>query len=223
MTLFVLAWGALMFGGLRTIRGPPADHQNLVIMALASCGIALLSWQWSTTYSYPMIRLQMALSVAILWKYAVPQLKHYTQCSVPRMTPVATAIICCITLMLTGYYASLHLVQRIKRTPDRQQQLVLARWAYRLAPGAFDPLYMYAVKALRLQRAETLSAIASLHRQYPYVPVVLFKTAMTRLQMGDVQEAQKLLRHALANDPGYVLAQRWLTRIEQMPLDQRQK
>lgn len=115
------------------------------------------------------------------------------------------------TLFLGAYQLSLYFVQKqqMARTTDDARNY--ARWAVRLAPGAFDPLYTQAASALQsepLNRAAP--AVERLIQHYPFVPASLSMMGYLRIRQGDLVEARTYLNHALANDPGNIPAKQLL-------------
>ena len=120
-------------------------------------------------------------------------------------------------LFLGAYHASLYAIRRSQTSGLFQDRLQWAQRAYSWAPQAFDPLYTYTSALLQSGSShlikEALPKIETLHKNFPYVPVVLYQTAFARIQTGQLDQANTLLQQAIDNDPGFSEAKELKTAI----------
>lgn len=118
------------------------------------------------------------------------------------------------TLLIGTYQLSLYFVQKEQTTRNTRMARTYANWAVRLAPGAFDPLYVRAAAALSTQPVhQAAPAVEALYNRYPYVPVVLQMIGTLRAQQGKIAEARQFLGHAIANDPQNTAAKQLLDQL----------
>lgn len=199
--LFLLGFGYLLYRGIRKLRGQTPEAQVFGITALCGLTVAFVSWQLSTNFLFPVSRLVTTLCVGmILSSTGTGYLLGKKRNRYP--VPVGIIVTSIATLFIGAYQLSLYCVQKEQGARNLGKARYYADWATRLAPGAFDPLYVRAITALNTgSPAEAASAVDTLYAHYPYVPVVLHMTGVLRAQQGRFAEARSLLEHALQNDP----------------------
>lgn len=170
----------------------------LVIMALSSLTVALASWQLSTTFLNPVIRLLACLNIGILWKYISPRFKRLCALSVPRSVSIGLIVV--VTVMLFTYSVSLYATNRFWKSSDSSERHKFARIAHIAAPLAFDSLYTYTIDSFHTKDYKDAEAIADrLNREFPFVPVALHAVAMSKYHVGKMDEARVLEEHAVRN------------------------
>jgi O-antigen ligase len=206
--LFVVGFGYLLYSGIRTLRHTRGDEQILIITAICGLVAAFVSWQFSTNFLFPVSRLMTALFVGMIWK---------SKSNSPRPPLIlrgGVGVIALSTLLLLANQAGLYCVQKEQITADPRDKWHWATWAVRLAPGAFDPLYVRASVALQtLPPAQAAPDVEALYNRYPYVPAVLQMIGYLRAQQGNIPEARKHLQHAVANDPANAGAKQLLDQL----------
>lgn len=210
--LFIFGFGYLLYSGIRT-----RDDQNrvLLITALSGLTVAFVSWQFSTNFLFPVSRLMTALFVGMIWKTSVVQSTGASNSPQPPLILRGGVIVIALaTLLICANQASIYCVQREQMARDPRDKWHWAQWAVRLAPGAFDPLYIWATVALQtVPTSQAAPDVEALYASYPYVPAVLHMMGYLRAQQGNIPEARKLLQHALANDPTYTAAKQLLDQL----------
>lgn len=222
--LWIFGIGYLLYGGIYSCRHPGAcpreggGEQILLITALCGLVAAVVSWQFSTNFLFPVSRLMTALFVGIILSFVPHSLplrgrmaegQESGKFKWAMMTTVALS-----TLLLTAYQISLMCVQKEQSSTTLASARRYADWAVRLAPGAFDPLFVRASVALRTEPlSQAARAVESLYESYPYTPAVLHLMGYLRSVQGNIPEARKLLQHAIANDPTNSAAKQLLDRL----------
>lgn len=213
--LFIFGFGYLLYIGIRAL-----DDHNRTLLITALCGltVAFVSWQFSTNFLFPVSRLMTALFAGM-----VLQLCHRERSVAIQsvhtgllrgLRPLAMTTVTLSTLFLLANQISIYCVQHEQMSPNPRDKRNWAAWAVRLAPGAFDPLYIQATVALQtLPPAQAAPAVETLYHHYPYVPAVLHMMGYLRAQQGNIPEARKLLQHALANDPANAVAKQLLDQL----------
>ncbi|MBI4237169.1 MAG: O-antigen ligase family protein [Deltaproteobacteria bacterium] len=216
LSCFCLWWGMLLWRGCRSLtRVTTAAETAALLAGLLGCGLVIWSWLWSTNYAYPLSRLLAAFCVVLVWRGHRATVEATVVGAWRWWRPMALIITLSASVLLMAHHASLYAVQRAIHASTEATRLVWARTAHRLAPGAFDPLYLYAsVLTHHDAAAPTIALWESVLRQYPYVPVVLYEAALAHLQHGDPESAIQLLRHAVANSPAFTPAETLLQELE---------
>lgn len=210
LACFLVFWGLLYAHGIRVLSGPrdPATAW-CIILAFTGLTIALVSWQFSTSFLFPLSRLLTAFYGALLWQHA--RSTAWIRMPMRRSAWVLGSVVVAATLFLGAYHGALYALVRSARTSVPMEKIQLQQLAHTLAPGAFEPLYVYAITALQHGAPEEArKLIDRAYAAYPFVPVVLFQTARQRLRMGDPEAVRMLLQHALANDPNFGAARKLL-------------
>ncbi|MBI2082724.1 MAG: O-antigen ligase family protein [Deltaproteobacteria bacterium] len=195
---FLFFWGWFFVWGAKKV-AHPIDRSNKIelIVPLMGITVGLMSWQFSTTFLSPLIRSLTALYLAIFLKGILPVDKVKSHKAFGFFFGVVLFL---ATLFLAAYQASLYAVAKSYYQQDAVQGKRWVDLAYRLAPGAFDPLlrivetetgqedYLYAEQKIRL-----------LYQEYPHVSWALFYQAMLERERNHTESAIGLLQHALEN------------------------
>ena len=215
--LIFLSLGFVFFQkGFRASRQEGKKHQLEVIMILSGLVMVFVSWQFNTSYLFPLTRLLVAFYLGRILSLSSDE---NNLCRVSSKWSLCLGVLACLAMILLGaHHVSLYMTEKMNETPFPEEQESWADRAYHLAPGAFDPLNAY-VSILLSQGhlEEALPAVESLHKNYPFVPVALFQTAMARMMSGQESEARELLQHALVNDPHFEMAKQWMDQLEKTP------
>lgn len=208
-----LGWLARrVFRGLRNDRDPQA--QSLLIASVACLTMALVSWQFSTSFLHPLIRWIVALSLAIIWQ------QSRTVVSTPARTVSAwgrrsaQGIALLLTVFLLSHHVSLYAVRRTQGPMSAEDRMTWGQRAEWLSPGGFDAhtAYYSSLKATG-RHEEAMAVLEDLLVEFPFVHGVLFEAAQLRLVQGRMAEARVLLEHTVRNDPSFVPAQELLHRL----------
>ncbi|MBI2343511.1 MAG: O-antigen ligase family protein [Deltaproteobacteria bacterium] len=196
-------------------------ERQVLLLALAGLTVSLTSWQFSTNFLFPLSRLVTACYVGMLWRAIAPSLgslvvfeKALGRLRGRSLRRVMVFGITLAALVLASEHVSLYCSRQSARAAHSVERRDWARWAHRLAPGAFTALFPYAVLSLgegSLNTARPL--VEALHRTYPYVPAALMALAELHLREGNLPAAKKALRHAVANDPHFLAAQTLLQTV----------
>lgn len=220
-TLFAIAGVLLIFfKGIEYLRSTDDQRSAATVIAtLAGITIALTSWQFSTTFLNPLIRLIVALLLGLLLREIGGTFKPLI--TIPRIKGVhivAFIAIGAAGLILTCYGLSIYALERSYRVSTPADRLHWATIADQLAPGAFDPLFVFATTVTKFGDPAKAKRISEkLLHTYPHVPVVLYHTARMRLKEGLIIEAKSLLEQAITGDPNYVQAMDLLQKIKVLP------
>jgi len=221
---FLSFWILLFYKGCRLLKNPRMDpHTSLwIVLSMVGLIVYAVSCQFDANYLFPLSRLLIALFGGILWRKISPSpealpeaLKQIPLRRGPELLLIFVAL---TTLFLSAFQFSLYAVAKSKNAVNPPINSKEARFwahsAFLFSPGAFDPLYTYAISELDQGNFDQAKeAMNFLYRQYPYVPLVLYQTARLRLQTKDVKEARSLLQHALSNDPDFEDAKKLLASI----------
>ncbi len=211
---------ASQLGSLWTPDQVRGDGSGKILLITAMCGLtaAVVSWQFSTNFLFPVSRLMTALFLGMIL-----QLCHRERSAAIQsvhtgllrgLRPLAMTTLTLSTLLLLANQISLYCVQKEQTSRSAHAQWDYATWAVRLAPGAFDPLYIRGAVALNtLRPIDADPYVTSLYESYPYVPAVLEKMGTLRAKEGRFSDARELLQHALANDPSNTIAKQLLDQL----------
>lgn len=214
--VWIIGFGYLLYVGGRVLRHGEHD-ENEVLLITAMCGLvaAFVSWQFSTNYLFPVSRLMTALFAGMVWKMSSPDSATLSNSPHPPLIlGGGVFVIALATLFMLANQVSIYCVQKEQTSRNPHTQWEWATWAVRLAPGAFDPLYIRASLALQtLPPAQAASDVEALYKHYPYVPAVLHMMGYLRTQQGNFPEARQFLQHAFANDPANTAAKQLLDQL----------
>lgn len=210
LLLWIGAIAALFWKTGAVLHTRPREQAPEIWLGIAGVTVCLVSWQFSTNFLFPVSRFLAALYAGVLWRELAPTFAVCGTIRIPRWAAVLPLVLA--TGLVAGESASLYAVQQIRIDPA--QQVLWARRAWWLAPGAFNSTFAHAVMAAREADGPAGSLIDALHRHFPYVPIVLFYKAQRELAAGNIPAAREHLQHVLANDPAFTAARYMLEGME---------
>lgn len=212
LLLFILWWGAVGFQAVRKWFSNSGESNEMLVASLAGLVIALVSWQLSPNFTFPLSRLLVSLHLALIW----PFLGWKSWGKIP-LSPkkVWLGLIFILTLFVGSYYFSLYAANRgsLARTPEQRRDWVF--WGMRLAPGSFEPSFRYVSMHLWGRKPQNAwPVLERMRNQFPYLPIVLYQTAVMRHQQGRSDEALLLMEKAVQNSLGDPEAKRWVDSLK---------
>ena len=239
--LGVVAFAALFGGffvlGLRRFRKAADSERRELLICGAGAATALVAWQFDTSFLFPLVRLLVALYAGIFISGGdlrpspeppgcgigrakpdpIPFDGVSGECRIPPESR-KNSFIRYLLMTLTGgalEFASLFAVQKSQTASNLEIKRLWAERAYRMAPYSFNSLFVNVFLQIGHQSNSELAPIVDrFEKTYPYVPGVLYQTALFRRLQGETQAAEALLERALTYDPEYGLARGLLADIE---------
>lgn len=217
LSAFLAIFLLIFFEATKQFRHKAADVSNdfMTLLGLAGLTVSLVSWQFSTNFLFPVSRILTAFYGGLLWRQLASGTRCWKRLQARGITIVLGILTVGSSLLLLNYHSALYLIGKGYRTNDPAEGLKFKRWAYHLAPRAFEPLFAYATAMSKSDASsESRYLLERLHAEFPFVPFVLYEVARSRIKAGKRAEAIIFLQHALANDPYFEPANRLLKDLE---------
>lgn len=200
---FVVSIYYLAIKALR--RSQNLASSSIILFSLAGITISLVSWQFDASSLFSLSRMLTAFYGGLLWREVRHEFDHARRLEIGKKFIIPAVV--AATFFTASYSAGLYAVERSMRSDFAEEKLLWATRAYHLAPISYEALFAYAGSQFYFgEREEGIKAADALLMEFPFVPSVLYQTALIRLSQGRTEDAKGLLDHALKNDPAFAEA-----------------